>query len=425
MKSFNTGGEDTAHISLYVEWKDIQFYEAICDWKAAQALGKEGHDTPLDERVTGFDIGQYQFEVLPYGYNAGNSKYSYYPYVIVGDGIRYCFSDRKYMGDKMKCPNMRIEMGSLPLMLLGFAECWRRANEIIRLLGGKLHKSRIARIDVCVDLPGISVDTMQKAVWDGRMISRAKYKSRYAVQSGSVQELDEMRVEEYKFGKKRTGIVIGRSGISCRIYDKIHESRCREDKLLCLTHKRWGGEIPKDAARVEFQLRSEALRKITVENKKSKIETVEDWQKCKSDICKYLCKSWLRLYRKDFDSSHTARLKEDDLLPAWKRVIDAFECWTGEGNAKSVKRESTPLRLNAFALIQEGFGCLRAAFIRCGVYLDREDPQWINQFCEMSNTAFKRLLDCDGHARFFQRQRDAANKLDASLPWDLPFGLIA
>lgn len=423
MKSFNTGGEDTAHLSLYVEWKGIEFYRAICDWKAAQKLGREGHETPLDEKVTGFMLGKYEFEVLPFGYNAGDSKFSYYPYVIKGDGIRYCFSEREYKGEDMKCPNMRVEMGSLALMLLGFRECWRKTQEIVRLLGGELHKDRIARIDVCVDLPGISVDTMQNAIWRGRFISRAKYKARYAVLSGSCQDLDTMRIEEYKFGKKRTGVVIGRSNISCRIYDKLHESCHREDKMLCLIHKRWGGEVPEEAARVEFQLRADALRKISVAEKKTKIETVDDWFKCRADICKYLCKSWLRIYRKDFDSTHTSRLSDDDMLPAWKRVIDAFECWTGEGNEKTVKRESTPLQIDAYSLIDEGFGCLESAYIRCGVYLDRSDPHWIDKFMELTERAFKRRLDCKGHAAFFQKQRDKANRLNASVPWN-PLGMI-
>jgi hypothetical protein len=424
MKTFNTGGEDTAHLSMYVEWKGHGFYMAINEWKVAQKLGRDGHEDSFDERVAGFCLdNRYHFEVLPYGYNPGDSRFSYFPYVLKCNGIRFCFSEREYVGAEMKSPNVRIEIGSLPLMMFGFEECWRQVREVIRMLGGTIHKNLIARMDVCVDLPGISVDTFQAAVWKGRIVSRAKYKARYAVLSGSVEELDQMRVEEYRFGKKRTGVVIGRSGISCRIYDKLHESCNREDKMACLIRTRWGGEVPEEAARIEFQLRSEALRGITVEGRKTKIESVEDWFKCRADICRYLCRSWLRIYRKDFDSTHTSRLTEDDLLPAWQRVIAAFECWAGEGNEKTVKRETSPLRLNAFALVQEGFGCLRSAFVRCGIHFDRNNTDWINDFCMMTERAFKRLVQIDGHSRFFQRQRNAENKLDAALPWN-PLSIV-
>jgi hypothetical protein len=388
MSNNNTGGIDTAHISLYVQWKGNEFFRAVEQWKEGQEIAKNGI-ADSDESDNFFTLQKYNFEIMPYGHNPGKTKFSHYPFVLLCNGIRFCFSEREYKPDKCY-PNVRVEMGSLALMHLGFSECWEMVKEIISLLDGEIKRNTLGRIDVCVDLAGETVDKIQNAIWEGRFVTRAKDKARYASLSGSSGDFETLNITDHSFGRKNTGVEIGRSSIRARIYDKIHESADNEEKLLVLTHKRYGGNLPDKAIRVEFQLRTGALRNLNVVNKKSKIESVEDWLKCEADVCKYLCKSWLRVYKNKFDQTHTSRLGEDDLLDVWKKVVEAFESWAGKGDEENVKRETRPLKVEAFKLIQEGFGCLRSAFVRCGIHFNKDNPEWIRQFCALSNKAFKR-----------------------------------
>jgi hypothetical protein len=95
--------------------------------------------------------------------------------------------------------------------------------------------------------------------------------------------------------------------------------------LLAIAQRRFGGEMPENVTRIEFQLRRDALRNMCILGHKDGIVTPEDWFKYRDAIVNYLCQNWLVITDKDFDRTHSERLTENDYHPHWKEAVFAFK----------------------------------------------------------------------------------------------------
>lgn len=342
MNYIANGGADTIHLSLKVKWGRThqQYLEAIEKIKDDYKMERKD-----GESVAEFINKGHLFEVQPYGSNTGDSRYSYYPNVLKENGTRYLLSER----DFEKCTasgNVSIQIGSKALMKWGEDFCFNMAMDSIKSLGGKIKECKISRIDLCADLPNMTCENLQTALFKRHYVCRAKTLSEFFI-DGNPERNEE--VSGYHYGYKKTGFVIGKSGISFRLYDKLHESRFDEEKLCLLVNNRYGGEMPETAIRAEFQLRGKTLRNIQVRNKCESIDTWEDYKLCKADIIDYLTHTWLRVYSHAFDKNHTDRLSEDDLHDDWVKIQEAFQLVAGQKKLKmegllNVTEDAKPIK---------------------------------------------------------------------------------
>lgn len=316
------GGADTMYLSLKVDWQDYHYEKArpYIDW-VQRVLKEELRPTdqiPDDDFSPLLDFNGHKFEIQGYGANPGDSKFSYFPYVLRELGIRYMFNRKEY-DFEMPAGNAYVVIGSKPLMRWGEQVCYDIINHAIRTLGGEIIECTLSRIDLCVDLADVKVQPFVDAVYNQAYVCRARNQSFY-------QQGDELNVNTYTQHKKYTGVTIGRSNVLCRIYDKLLETKNDEEKRMLLETNRFGGKLPNDVTRVEFQLRRDALRGITVNGKCDEgIRTFEEYQNCRKDLLNYLCNSWLRFYNEPvINRNHSERLKQDDYLPEWTIAVNEF-----------------------------------------------------------------------------------------------------
>ena len=380
------GGEDTIHFNLCVNWGPsffghLQYIEELKNLAKAKYAQKDGQENPDDspdsewngaeeeedftpkntyDTIPAMSIENHCFHVLPYGQNTGETKYSYYPIVMEENGIRFLLTKRT-LTQTQNSGNVRVLIGSLPLMKWGAETCIDSVCSAISVLGGNIISCTLSRVDLCVDLPGIRIDDMQRAIENSRFVCRGKNKSNHYLNEGT-------SIQTNRAGLKRTGFSIGKSNIVFRAYDKIEESRFNEDKRIVLIQNRWNDELPENATRCEFELKREGLRKFCLPGVCESIRTWEDYLKCRSHIAEYLVTEWLRLYSKRFDHAHTERLSDFDLLPAWKMVADTFrEVYSeesGRGKIQVTKEQPKPERQR---LKQQATGCMLSALAAKGI----------------------------------------------------------
>jgi len=326
--NLETGGEDTADFSLYVQWEDEMFSKLCEELKKAQhaarddAQGFKGDILVVDGR---------EFIVSPAGAKGKAKGSPYYAWVCESHGLRIKVADR--VNPHEKIPNVSVHAGSLLLMQAGIEGVWADVQAAIEKLGGEIVRDKLTRIDACVDLPGVDVGVFTRALNDGCVITRAR-----------------KRAIHFN-GDRPTGMTCGAGATMVRMYDKALEVRQRGDeaKQLYLEKFRWGGP-QKTATRVEFQLRRDALKSLGV-------DSVDDWIEKRAAIVAYLTGQWCRLVV-DVDKSNQNHGRAA-LLAEWQVVADAFVAWVGR--AAPAKRNKTAAP-DADALMKQAAGCLMSAY---------------------------------------------------------------
>ena len=209
-------------------------------------------------------------------------------------------------------PNAIVRCTSLPLMGLGTRQCGKLARVALSHMGAVVERNKISRVDLCADLPGMSVEPLYNAYSAGHYLSRARNTS---------EHLEETQYDGYRVANRPTGYNIGRGNLLCRIYDKAIESRYQYEKLELLVARRWG-EFVVRAVRVEFQLRRERLKSLGV-------DSVNDWFKKRRAVADYLTHEWLYFTDGPCNTKHRSK---NVLLPEWREVQDCFAQWCGIPN---------------------------------------------------------------------------------------------
>jgi len=415
------GGEDTTHISFYCKWSRTSPTLRMLQHAKLQAQLPRPKDADEDALpATEVTFGEHTYQVSPEGFSADKSgaKFSYYPYRMRDGGITIGVAARDCDPDSTT-PNIRVEIGSLPLILAGgLPQIWPEIQKRLQALGVHVLKNRIGRVDPCVDLVGCSVSELQSALRERRYVSRAKRSRVYTrLEVNDSQEViasefdDPLEISEHADGWKDTGFTIGRSRILCRGYNKLAEMAHNEEKQQAMITCRYG-EVPATAVRVEFQLTREALRGFTIVGKKNGIETVEDWIEHRGAICTYLCTQWLKFVNETFDARHTERITAEHLHPIWKRVIAAFHEWTSAAAAK-VERVAKSIKLQSEPLINQAVGCFTTSVLRAGYDINPDEPQWEDKFLDHVMRAFKQSLT---RKDFFRKVRAKEDRIEISIP---------
>lgn len=126
-------------------------------------------------------------------------------------------------------------------LLLGLKDILDFQDKLIQNFNGRLYDSWAKRIDLCLDLPQLSVKSdLNSAYLDQRFVTSASAWGAYSSQSGP---------SGFSFGG-------GKSGLRLNIYDKLAQTRSRgSDYQQAMVQYRWGESWPSEATRVEYQIR--------------------------------------------------------------------------------------------------------------------------------------------------------------------------
>ena len=319
------GAEDWFQYSLYVQWDK--------NWpELNKRLKRAKEDAAVEGAPPGFCDIYFMggnATVSPSGLLAGGA---YYAYKLAYDEVSVLIAERE--SPHKTYPSVGVTISGTGCLYPGVTECYEKANRMIEALGGKIVRNKLSRVDICLDMPEVQIEPLDRAFLEERYICRAVAKARH---SG-------------------TGVTValGKSPLMCRIYDKKAEVELKANphKQLCMVVYRWGEVMPDAATRVEFELRREAL-------KERGIDTVEDYYAKRADLVHYLTHNWLRFTANKVDRENKNQSKART-LPLWNKVRKAFKRWAGEPAGRSL--EPLPKgKANVRNLMKQALGVVQAA----------------------------------------------------------------
>jgi hypothetical protein len=304
------GAEDWLEFGLFVNWNGqgnpYNWREFREEMEAAKERAQHESARPEDCQIQVF--GRVA-EVERGGVFAGkNRKGIYYRYALEYQGLKILIQDKDTHNGKNQ--NVIIRATGEECLLQGFDQCHKNGLKFVRQKFGTAEKEKLTRVDVCLDLPGVSMEEFWAAHLEGRYITRSK--SRGMGEST---------------GKT---VYFGSAPLILRIYDKLAEvnAKANPTKKLAMKMHRWGGKTPVCAVRVEFEIHREAL-------KERGIDSVGDYYKKRADLVRYLTHEWIRLTETKPDRKNKNQSKAET-LGVWKLVQDGFQNFAGNPVGESL-----------------------------------------------------------------------------------------
>ena len=330
-----TGGEDWFEWCAYVEWGKA--------WPTLQQsleLAKTvAGDAQLRKETGGdsFMIGNEIVFLEPSGASLGKKgKGQYMAYRLKCNGLGLQIANRESPG--RTAPNVIIRADGTQCLNRGVVGCLDLGRKLICDAGGTILKEKLSRVDMCLDLPGVSIAPFAKAYDERRYICRATKRT---------------KVES-------TGITLylGKSPLMLRIYDKAVQLKEQPDiiKQFLMIERRWHGEAPESATRVEFQLNRGAL-------KQRGIDSPADYLLKRGDLIHYLCQDWIRFTARAVDKTNTTRAR---VLPLWKKVATGFANWAGSSTGQDLSPLPTDT-MDVRQLLKQAIGAVLTAAVLQGL----------------------------------------------------------
>jgi hypothetical protein len=346
----NTGGEDWFEVSLYIRHRNFHKLAAQLD-AARKAAENNDHGGDVVK------FGGMTFLVRPCGANAGDGKkFVHFRWQLqCENGLIIQLMRREHPHQTM--PNGNVRATSLLLMQIGAKAVWQLAKKLLRAMGCIIERNKLSRVDPCVDMPEMSIQTLCAAHSAGHRVTRARASEAYHSEDHIVCTDS----SEHSFGRKPTGFVVGKSPLKVRVYDKFRESNHVLEKITAVVSYRWGYWTTK-AVRVEFSIRRERLKKFGV-------DTVEHWFAKRAAICEELCTKCFRLTNGPVDPDHADR---SETLPEWLLVQAAFAEWTGKPdyiNLKPLPVQNVP----AMNLLLQIIGLGKSYLAKTGSKIDSNE----------------------------------------------------
>jgi hypothetical protein len=294
-----TGGEDWLEWSMGVDWGP-RWDETRRRLNTAREAAATATNA-MEDQDSIISFGSRMIGLYPGGGRLGKgSKGPYMAWRFKGEGMTFLMADRPEAHKNL--PSVHVRADGMACLQVGAYELWRRARDLIAMMGGEIAWERLSRVDLCLDMPGQIIAPFRAAFEENRYVTRAKGKG-------------------YREGPGLT-LYIGSAPPLLRIYDKLNEVMRGNDggKQSLMAYHRWGGVQPDAATRVEFELTRDALRR-------RGIDSVQDYYNRRGDLADYLCRDWVRFTTIKPDRTHTTRAPT---LPLWDRVHAGFMAWTGE-----------------------------------------------------------------------------------------------
>ena len=298
------------------EGEDHAGYVATCaDLERARVAATEGvRDSPVE--VMGAT-----FLVSARGAMWGDTFFQWF---AESDGIQYGLAKPSSRGSFVA----KVRVSSVRLMRDGGDVCFAEALRVLDAVGVVVRSCKLYRVDVCLDLPGATVDAYCEALIKREVITRMKAKVH----------------THYNADGTWQGCSTGnRKGVYVNVYDKSVELEEKggfeaEVKRHLLVD-RWGGDFD-HVARVEFQIRGEWIRQ-----RWDGVVSVSEVLAKLPGVVSYLVSQYFRIVDGPVDRENNNQQRAE-VSPLWLRVVNGFVSVFGEG-VELVKRTRAAFKVNA------------------------------------------------------------------------------
>lgn len=298
----STGDEDYWSVGMGVTWPDWSCLRAALQ-SVKDSASKRGrnHEKSIDQ----FKFGGCEARMAPDGLSMGKpGKGLRMDYVLECDEMVIMIANRSAPRDTT--PNVWITARGRACLVHGGLGCLGLVRDMIIRAGGEIEFEIVSRVDMALDVMSLSTTPFYDAVRERRFITRIK-------------RLKE--IEHYT----RT-LRFGSHPMSMTIYDKLGEVRAKRDPALLdlMVARRWHGETPRRAIRIEYRLGRQKLKEFGV-------SSPADYYRLRADVAGYLTHKWLRFTSGPVDWRNPSRA---EILPEWQVVADGFAAWTGQPSGK-------------------------------------------------------------------------------------------
>ena len=341
------GGVDWFEWSGRVHWTEETRYaslrQSLLDAKSeCQQKAEEYKEVMIPEfgpvrvyrtgRNRGGDRGQhYELRLRASGIAVGLSLRDISPEDVEGKSRRKC-----------PAPNFFCKQSGRDSLLSGPVHGFELAMILIEKLGGSLLNSTCSRGDLCIDIPHLHPKELHKLVANQQFVCRPT----------TVRPHD-----DYCTGET-TGFEAGKNPARMIVYNKAKQLWGNTDRLYigAIVQRRWGGVVPLDSTRIEFQLHRPWLRE-------HGIDTPMDFLAKLGTLTEYLTYDFFRITDAPVDrkNKHQSRVATH---PLWQDVADAFRAIYGEpvGDLRPIDRT----KIEPIELLKQGRGCLLNALLQTG-----------------------------------------------------------
>jgi len=176
-------------------------------------------------------------------------------------GIKIGLSPRD--SHKRQLYNYSCIMSGEACLVLGIEQGRRIVTDIISLLGGTVVDEWVKRIDLCLDVPGLSLQRELLPVFEaGHLTTTASVWNPWDGKKG------------------KTGFTVSSRGrVTLNCYDKVIDVLRKGDGvyLAAMEQRRWHGRTPDAATRIEYQVRKAWLDSYQLRTAELVLEPVFKW----------------------------------------------------------------------------------------------------------------------------------------------------
>jgi|GEM_PF-5771913 len=397
------GGVDTLGVCCWVYWNADKFDTVKAEIEETQQKAKGMNKDSLAAEFYHV-TGRYVQTVVAEVFAAGTRQGGGFPYRIKVEGMFFAIGRQQEAG---KRHNVMVSIPGAVMMQHGWCpvRVWNRVNEILTALGMySMGKHTLSRVDLFADCPGIHVRNFRPLVNRNGFVCRSRTLFKYSgidlqevkatIQKSFKRGFDavvsELRsvwakgemeaviaavteaqtgtfdLAEYGKTSEDLGWQFGRGQMVCRIYNKVRQLEKYHPERMEVMREAWGvgAEVP--VTRVEFQMRSNALRLRS-------ITTIEDLSKALPTLGHELTHEWIIGVSK-YDGIHTDRRETHRL---WKRVQAYFKValkYRDNIDGTRLERMKPEAKDNGHQLARMSLGFVTSAAARnCGPCADPMD----------------------------------------------------
>jgi hypothetical protein len=331
-------GEDTAKISLYLDWEERERIFAALTEQRDKARARE---------IAEIDLGGKLWEVMPRGFGGenGTPHLGFKLHRLDAPDIVLALRDADL---NPKCINGMIDIGSLTLMCKGsLAAVWLEMRETLDSIGATIDRNVLSRVDVAADMNGFPVNPFVEKVQACHVVGGG-------LSDSSFLESD------HRYRRKPTGFSCRKrdGSLMLRVYDKItHPDKSEEIKYQKLEALRQIMGEMEILTRVEFEIWRKQMqywnKQFTFQGEE--IHTVEDWQAMRGDVLAYLMSDWVRLTETlpDFKNNHQSKAREWEV---WRELRETSTGILREDKTIEFERPQ-PREDNGDHLLDQSVGC--------------------------------------------------------------------
>jgi len=334
---FASGGLDWLAYSFGVRWHDLRHARLMDLLDETKAKLQTSDDA--DGLCVLPDLGEVVLSRT--GYRWGGTRGQLLDFKLRIDGIEVGLARRP--GCHPNNANVVVKQTGRDCLLWGGREKYELMRQAIECLGCRIEWEKLSRVDLAIDLVGMPIETLQLPYENNQFITRCRSTNAF-----------HNRVTE-----TRSGFFAGRAPCYLTVYDKLHEVKKKQsiEYSIGMMDRRWGGEMPTAASRVEWQLHRTKLREFGV-------STPKDFFDRQSAIYRKLMTGGFRLTNEVVDRVNNNQ-QRCTVLSVWQEITEA-----GASIFASESVDLTPLdrsKVKALTALRTARGHLKNVFYDRGL----------------------------------------------------------